>query len=124
MMLTLAYFIAYLTLLAARGVEQQRHQRGGARTCAVVGQQCILELVLADDVLGEFHVQLVLGSEDLNVLRDAWREILDGPRSQYRVLIGRRLIGVVASGENEAGLCLVHASAYQVAVLQARALNG
>lgn len=49
-------------VLSARCVQDQRHQRAGAGTRAVVGQQRVLEFVLAHHMLGEFHMQLVLRS--------------------------------------------------------------
>lgn len=41
-------------------MQQQGDQCAGAGAGAVVGQQRVLELILADHVLGELHMQLVL----------------------------------------------------------------
>lgn len=41
-------------------MQQQGDQCAGTGAGAVVGQQRVLELILADHVLGELHMQLVL----------------------------------------------------------------
>lgn len=61
--------------------------------------------------------------EYLHILRHTGREILHRPRSQNRVLVGGRFVRIVARGQYETGLRLVHASARQIAVLQARTLD-
>ena len=100
-------------LLAARCVEEKGDQGGRARRQAVVSQQSVLnkdkhnehssqlvhvyvqytqqyhylELILANDVLCKFDVQLVFRPENLDVLRHFRSEIFDGPRAQYRVFV-------------------------------------
>lgn len=60
--------------------------------------------------------------EYLHVLRHTGRKVLHRPRAQYRVLIGGRLVRIVARRQYKAGLRLVHTRPRQIAVLQARAL--
>lgn len=67
--------------LSSAGVEQQGDEGGCSGAGAVVGQQRVLELILADDKLRKLHVQLVLGPEYLNVLRDVGGKVFHGPRS-------------------------------------------
>jgi hypothetical protein len=73
--------------LASGSVKEQRDQSGGPGTGAVVGQEGVLELVLAHHVFGELHVEFVLGPEDLDVLGHVRGEVLHRPRPQDRVLV-------------------------------------
>lgn len=79
--------LTILNLLSPGGMKEKRHQSGRSGTGTVVGQQGVLELVLAHYELRELHVQLILRPEDLHVLGHAGREVLHRPRPQYRVLV-------------------------------------
>lgn len=68
-------------------------------------------------MLGEFDVELVFRAENLHILRDVGRKVLDGPRTQDGVLVGRGLVGVVSRRQDEARLGLGHPRPDQVAVL-------
>lgn len=82
-------------ILSAAGVQQQRHERGGTGTGAVVGEQRVLKLILANHELREFHVQLVLRAEDLDILGHVRREVLHRPRSETKRLMGVYHLSVV-----------------------------
>jgi len=58
-------------------VEQQGDQGAGAGTGAVVGQKGVLELVLADHVLRELHMQLVLGPAESGNAKWKFRRMCD-----------------------------------------------
>lgn len=53
----------------------------------------------------------------LHILRHTRCKILNRPRAQYRMLVGCSLIGIIASGEYEASLGLIHSRTCQIAIL-------
>ena len=69
------------------------------------------------------HVHLVLGSEQVNVLHAVGRVVLDGPRADDEVLVGRLAIAVVARGEEKARLGSLYLRPIQIRVAERRALH-
>lgn len=60
-------------------MQEQRDQRRGARTGAVVCQKSILKFVLTYDVLGKFNVKFIFRTKYLDVLWNGWCEVFYCP---------------------------------------------
>ena len=80
---------------ALERVEEERGERADGGEDAVVGEEGVLELLLAHHVLREADVELVLRPEDLHEQGTHRREVLHRPRAQDRRLVleggGRRV---------------------------------
>ncbi|CAD0194212.1 unnamed protein product [Chrysodeixis includens] len=68
-----------LTLLSAAGVKQKCHKCRCSWASAVVRQQSIFEFIFADHEFGKFHMQFILWSENLHILRYCGREVFHSP---------------------------------------------
>lgn len=109
-------------LLSPWGVQQKSHQSACTRTSAIIGEQRIFEFIFAHNVFSEFHVQLVFGSENLNVLRNIRSEIFDSPRPQNCVFVCGSFVCIISCSQYETCFGFSHSRPSQVTVLQTRSL--